>query len=450
MFQLVYPLLLAINSATILNNIYIRDTTLSKEYNPYYVNEDVTFNLDTTLSIEPGVEIIFNGDYELNVRGVLNACPDSTMTSRILTRGVYNASTAITFTSSPNHTQVGYISLGTKSVFCNVYFRDMHHATSYGDEVSIYNAEFSYLSDNIFISGGITVYDSVFHHFTTVSGYGRDGKFFYNCLFTNFTLAVLYVVSPYSIFDSHIYGNYDANTSSNPNIQPDQACVWTGSVGISTVQNTTIANCEIALKISGSQIYNNKIINNYYAIQLWKGINDYDIKYNNLIGNKVLATTEFDYDTDLSYNYFGTNDAMSISNKIYDRCNDTWENLGLIKFYPYFIEPLTENIDIDITNGSGPSLPETETISWFIYEMYCTIADAPTSDPTEEPTFLPSVSPTTTEPTEMPITSQPTSAPTPLPSAMPTETSVVNTSKSAVIKIAFSVIFGAIIMVNAQ
>lgn len=52
----------------------LSDSTLRKNLSPYYVNGDVTITNSKTLTIEPGVELIFKGAYSLIVNGRLLAC----------------------------------------------------------------------------------------------------------------------------------------------------------------------------------------------------------------------------------------------------------------------------------------------------------------------------------------------------------------------------------------
>jgi len=56
------------------SNIFINtDTTWNLTGSPYYINEDYIIEAGATLTIEPGVQILFNGSYSIIVDGALNA-----------------------------------------------------------------------------------------------------------------------------------------------------------------------------------------------------------------------------------------------------------------------------------------------------------------------------------------------------------------------------------------
>ena len=40
---------------------------------PYQINDDITIHADSALTIEPGVEVIFQGHYRFIINGILNA-----------------------------------------------------------------------------------------------------------------------------------------------------------------------------------------------------------------------------------------------------------------------------------------------------------------------------------------------------------------------------------------
>ncbi|MGB5529302.1 MAG: hypothetical protein WBQ32_04965, partial [Ignavibacteriaceae bacterium] len=40
---------------------------------PYHINDDITIHADSALTIEPGVEVIFQGHYRFIINGIINA-----------------------------------------------------------------------------------------------------------------------------------------------------------------------------------------------------------------------------------------------------------------------------------------------------------------------------------------------------------------------------------------
>ncbi len=54
--------------------------TWTKAFSPYHINGEITIPNDSTLTIEPGVEVVFTGHYKFNVQGRLLAIGTETDT----------------------------------------------------------------------------------------------------------------------------------------------------------------------------------------------------------------------------------------------------------------------------------------------------------------------------------------------------------------------------------
>jgi len=59
-------------SQTIIPGGYVSGTWTATN-SPFQINGDITIHSDSTLTIEPGVEVIFNGHYKFNVEGIISA-----------------------------------------------------------------------------------------------------------------------------------------------------------------------------------------------------------------------------------------------------------------------------------------------------------------------------------------------------------------------------------------
>ena len=225
-----------ITNGTILSSLYLGSTILIIANSPYYVVSDIVFQ--STLTIEAGVMVIFTGDYTFEIRDEMDSCPYPDQITAV--KGIYDQSTAITFTS--NNGSSGYILIDTDNdatgKFCNVHFEKMRFAIAvtccggYSESVTIYNAYFNDI-DYIFsgYSGSdIKIYNSIFNNFIYAAS--SADKIFYNCLFTNFE-NVLSRTERVSIYDSDIIGNGN-NTCLN--------------AGRGVIKNSTINNCNIGIK----------------------------------------------------------------------------------------------------------------------------------------------------------------------------------------------------------
>ena len=105
--------------------LYVGDVTLTSAESPYWVINDVVMSEGIQVTIQPNVEIIFTGDYAINMRGDLTTeCSSATMSND---PNLANDATMITIRSQSNSTNQGKITItdtGSAS-FCNTQFMNM-------------------------------------------------------------------------------------------------------------------------------------------------------------------------------------------------------------------------------------------------------------------------------------------------------------------------------------
>ncbi|MCW8849618.1 MAG: right-handed parallel beta-helix repeat-containing protein [Melioribacteraceae bacterium] len=107
--------------------------TWSFNESPYFIEGDITINYDSTLIIEPGVIVEFQGHYKLNVHGVLLA--EGTKTDTIYftindTTGFANPDTSLGGWNGIKFTDIPIESDSSKLIYCKISygksFGDMH------------------------------------------------------------------------------------------------------------------------------------------------------------------------------------------------------------------------------------------------------------------------------------------------------------------------------------
>eukprot|EP01084_Bolivina_argentea_P132773 234307_1 len=209
--------------STNLETVYAVNTTLSTTNNPYYVNNDVTITEGTIFTVENGVQIIFNGNYFINIRGKIivgcNSFGIDTYSSNY--RGLrYNTKTTISGTMMGGF--VFSSITDSDGEFCNVLFDGfdsllkydpMLHMVDPPNQLTFDNCEFTNINQvNIFgfmtSDQFPTFTDSKFydiHHVVSMTGSVR----FDNCYFERVSAGITPFggsAFPIQIFNSEIIG----------------------------------------------------------------------------------------------------------------------------------------------------------------------------------------------------------------------------------------------------
>ena len=342
-----------------LNLVYLSGTeaTLEESESPYYVTSNVVIQKNATVNVENGVEIIFVGDYEITVRGHLNACYDVD-TSDDNSRGLYLVTTTQIYsngTSQMGQLRFDYDNGGglTKGSFCNVLFEQLYTAILLDseetdilvDNCEINNVYYAISGDGDF-SNHPLISDTIIHDVYYVHGDGEDVEFD-NCLMYDFTGVTRYTYRRFYIYNSEIIGD------------GTQTCVVGDSV--SELKNTVIDNCNIAMQIQsfyGNITFNNFTNNNISIYYTYASGDNGVISYNNFIDNTINVDYAADSDFDTGYpNYWGieTENQTLIADTIKDICSGDSSGVYCVLIsahvcmlldvlYVYFDKPTIVNI----------------------------------------------------------------------------------------------------------
>eukprot|EP01084_Bolivina_argentea_P313874 543606_1 len=126
-----------ITDGTKMNSLYIFDTTLTVSGNPYYVINDISTLSTITFKMENGVEIIFLGNYKINIFGVINVgCYEYDTSSITSINGLSNSNNYTYIHGATGQSRIGGINIdltNSKNAygkFCNVLFKNLDYAVA--------------------------------------------------------------------------------------------------------------------------------------------------------------------------------------------------------------------------------------------------------------------------------------------------------------------------------
>ena len=258
---------------------------------PYYINGEITIPNDSTLTIEPGVEVIFTGHYIFYVKGRLLAVGTSKDTIRFTAADKQTGWHGIRFLNTPNTNDT------SKIVYCSFKYGKANTGNSTSgyrrggailiqefDKVFISNSLFQFnMNDgDIYPTGGAAIY------ITNASPIIKNSTFINNTGTTDCG-----VICWYS--NAIISNNYFANN--NGPHGPVFCCYGSATVSDNIIFNnsTTRAGGGIFCMTSQSKITNNIIIKNISfgmegeggGIKCW--IDDKSIIINNTIAYNSAA-----------------------------------------------------------------------------------------------------------------------------------------------------------------
>lgn len=319
------------------------DTTWFFSESPYIVTGDVTLFPGCTLTIEPGVTILFYPNTQLRIRGTLNA--GGTESQRI------------TFACS------------------NGMWYGVSIATELGGKAAIRFANFYNASTAIYISLSnpgypvVEIHDSVFaNNSVGLGGYvGSGGTIVERCTFENNTYGI--TQADYNVYNSVFKKNsYGLYATERVNVYycifiENQVALYGGRGEVKYCQ---IINNGIGVQsfFEGFTLSNNTIANNDVGVILGQ----YDtysapVKYNDICNNVAynLKNTG-DSNKFAKYNWWGTIDPYEIEIKICDGYDDA--SVGVVEYSPILtgpqnMAPSTIEVERAITTGLGGIFKDT-------------------------------------------------------------------------------------------
>ena len=302
-------------SGTNVNGIITSNTTWTQASSPYTFTGPVAVNASVALAIQPGVTVNI-GTYYLQVNGTLRAIGDR------VNPITFNGG-QITFNQA-NLTQ-------STDAGCLI-----ENAVLASTTVIVIHAS-PKIDNSTFNNGGITLnFGSPIISNNIIRGGGISGIYADNATISDNTISGCDIgIQVFAFGTSVVEGNLISGN--NQGIQ-----FWTlfdKGTGAPVIKNNIITNNTngISFNIVGETGTNPIILNNtIYA-------NNYNI-YSS-VSNDINAT----------YNWWGTNDAQTINQTIYDFKNDF--NLGNVIFIPFLTAPNTQTPTyINVSAGAGGSI----------------------------------------------------------------------------------------------
>ena len=331
-------LIVTTNGQTNVSGGIYSNTTWTLANSPYIVVDTVVVFPGVTLTIEPGVLVKFENNKRLEIRE-----------ASLIAEGIITDS--ITFTSNSVSPTAGiwasiYLNHGLSAKFnyCNVRYSNkginLYEPTGY-DSLTLYikNSNFinnhnGYYAYRAFVDScdflnntngiawhtiGMINYCRISNNQTGMFVRGGGGVFVNNCIINSNNVGIdgtaqIYIknciVDSNSVVGITLTQNWDSVL--NCQIKHNGIGLYSYGWAPNVITNNVIENNNIGIKLEGSgdSIYCNKICNN----------NAYDLYYNTT-GN-----------TNISNNYWCTEDSATIAAHIYDGYDNI--SLGLVTFMP--------------------------------------------------------------------------------------------------------------------
>jgi len=275
--------------ATYIEGVIIQDTVWTLTDSPFVLSKNITVYPTATLTIEPGVEVRFGGDFSLNVRGSLSAIGEENNT--------------ITFTSNKEQPGRGdWYTIkfnGTEPstlTYCSIQYA-INATTIENSNVKIENCEIANNSQN-----GITIENSI----TEVK---------YNEIANNTGSGIC------------ITGNNQVNIQNNTISSNKNGILLTGSstTGVSITENTVMTNTQSGIQLDANAYSDLVIIDNilsannigfYITGQTNTYITRNSISYNTIGIHYEKGTNHVAYYNDIYGNQHGMNVGVAFNSTI--------------------------------------------------------------------------------------------------------------------------------------
>lgn len=339
----------------------ITNTTWTLTESPYFVEGNITIDEGITLTIEPGVDVLFNGRYKLLVDGTLIAAGTPTNMIRF-TSNMTDPAPGDWYGIQSNITGTGHLTIK----YCNI----THGDTS----ITLFNSSFnSVLYNNIFLNDDIGIF-----LFCSSNNNISDNNVFDN----NSTGISLLGSNNCTINNNKVINNSAGGIAiiggSNNSISDNNVLYnLFGGISLYSAPNTNITHNEIysntlqgifLLDSSSVNITNNNISNNPVGIKSWSSSNNW-LYHNNLIDNTEQAIDDEannNWDNGFVGNYWSDydgidNDNNGIGDSPYVIDEDSQDNFPLMNPLPDTSSPT-----IDLVSPANNSIIKPGTIIDFL------------------------------------------------------------------------------------
>lgn len=425
------PAVVLAQTGTNISGIINSNTTWTKNGSPYTFTGNVLVNLGVSLTIQPGVEVNFNG-YYIRINGTLYAkgTPNSNIIFSIAQNDL-NGNAAILFSASSiswnENTQLGsileYVTITSKWQMYPTIQVDSVAPKINNNTIACTNTA----SDNNAIDiDGLAA--PLIYNNTITGQITAEAGYIYNNTIMSARLAGMWLSGNTTAYGNTVFGCYEGInvvTSHEKYCSSTQICdnlVYGNTRGIVleiysfdnpraiTIQNNTISNNTVGVMIAANG-----------------GPSTYLISNNNIYGNQdkdLLLANNINQEFNATYNWWGTTDTQAIDQKIWD-FNDNF-NIGTAKYIP-FLNSINPNAPAYLPKVNPTPTPTPILTPAPTPTSTPTAAPTPTSTPAPTPTPTPSpTTSTTTSPTATPSsttkpTTQPTVTPSPTPAPNPTK-----------------------------
>jgi subtilisin family serine protease len=316
-----------ISSGTEVSGNITEDTIWTLENSPYIVTGTVQVLEDIKLTIEPGVEVKFNENTELNIGGELNA--------------IGTESQMITFTSNQDAPQAGN--------WIGMEFTDGSVDAQADDQ-------------NNYLSGSIIKYGVIEYAEDGIRSQNSSQYISNSIIRYNLSEGIQLYYSGSLLKNNIVSNNYIGIQFTNHDVLGDREFVIIGNQIINNSGDGIYGLQDTNATISHNDIYGNENGIDIVGTYTTPNINFNNI-YNNSNYNVLMKYNNYE-DVNAQNNWWGTTDAVEIENKLYDYYDDT--NLGKVIYNPF----ATAELDFDDQTAPIITLLGTNPINLFVDDSY--------------------------------------------------------------------------------
>ncbi len=361
----------------------IQDTTWTLANSPYIITNNISVEENVTLTIQPGVEVKFDGNYYLNVNGTLIANGNKNNMINFTTNNTnppwWASWQGLRFYNAKNNSIINYcnIEYAGAGIRCTNMIINITNCTfkyNYAYGVCLETCD-SILSDNIFINQIIN---------NNKTGKGIYSEYSNTMIsdnsFTDFAVGLHHKEGNIKICNNYFYNNKWGILTQFGNIDIYNNLLINNSHGIQTIlnigykhkiiYNTIKDSFYYAIHSHGAAIIKyNDITNNTIGIQTWYGTTPTPIVHdNNIFNNTEYNINNTDYlELNATNNWWGTTNTSIINAKIFDyHDNNTY---GEVIYKPFRTSPFngtpgTKNDPPIADAGPDQNLPINQTVNF--------------------------------------------------------------------------------------
>ena len=385
---------------TFVSGAITSDTTWSVSESPFIVTGDIGIAPGVTLTIEPGVEVRFDGFYELLVRGVLNAIGTNAQPILFTRNAAVNWNRIeVSFPDAASSASLEYVIIEHADTGITGPRVDIRRSTLKNNVLGV-GAE----------TGSIVESNEIFSNDLGVSAFSLEDP--ENVLVANNDI-VSNLFGASALGQVRFVGNRIALSGFtgielqgvNASVEGNVICD-NGGEGVLLGPDTAF-------------LTNNLVANNGLAgISTQPGGVHVTARSNNIFGNATFAfENASDLDQDATLNWWGTTDSAAISASIFDFFDDVTK--GIVTFEPFLTAPdpgAPTSCDVVPPTPTPTPTPTVTPTATPTPTSTATASPTPTATPTATPT------PTATATATPTPTATVTTTPTPIPTATPTPT----------------------------